>query len=690
MQFHWREGTPSQSIDLVTEFRLSYSEKAVGTGGENDVWWSALVYLKDTSIAAFNDSLNANSDDNYLLPSLYFEGPEGNTVGEHIITLFARAEVLEVLNNIDNAFGVHAIRLGTMVPKEALNSGSKEPLSSGVICEVPDDAVTMGVIDDGIAFAHNLFRQALTKSRVESMLIMDLKGLKEGSEVPSGQELFRPEINKLLKKNTYSGLLDEASFYHQAGMTSFARMKHSSVIFRGSHGTHVMGLAAGYEMGTCAPDKRPILAVQLPPRVTADTSGQSLAPSLSYALSHILHRSRCIRLQSNPEEYAPLVVNFSYGEHGGPHDGTGTISHLIDKKLNEARRRYGQEVSFVLPAGNANLAQCHAVAAFDDDCGKDRVTLDLNVLPDDHTCSFVEMWMPHSACSPPPDFVKVRVALPDGLWSGIVEAKRGSRQVLHNSENQRIGELSYSFRTKNNTDRGVILLKLHPTTNFDPKLPLAPSGRWKIEIEKADISTDQRVEVWIRRDETLPGYPPFGRQAYFDNADYVKFDQYGAPLAVDPPDSDSPIRRAGTLNGFACGDDPVVIGGLTRSNGYLSDYSAAGSLGPDQGDGSSTQAGPDASARSDDSPVLRGVISAGTCSGSMVRMNGTSVAAPLVARFIAEAYEKGETPDRDWIAERAAESDMRFFPQPKPAENRTGGGRLKLANPFREKAFIDD
>ena len=53
-------------------------------------------------------------------------------------------------------------------------------------------------------------------------------------------------------------------------------------------------------------------------------------------------------------------------------------------------------------------------------------------------------------------------------------------------------------------------------------------------------------------------------------------------LAVDPPGSDCPIHRAGTLSGFATGATPIVIAGFTESNGHISGYSAAGPISPTQ------------------------------------------------------------------------------------------------------------
>jgi hypothetical protein len=290
--------------------------------------------------------------------------------------------------------------------------------------------------------------------------------------------------------------------------------------------------------------------------------------------------------------------------------------------------------------------------------------------------------MPYSADPTPPDYVSVRVTPPNSTQSMAVSATVGSKQELHNEFGEVVAVLAYEMEPAP-TKRGLITLSTKPTSSQTASDKLAPSGKWVIEFERGEIADDQYVEVRIERDETLPGYPPFGRQAYFDNACYVRFDEFGAPLAVDPPDSECPIRRAGTLSGFATGKLPLVVGAYTQSNGLMSDYSSAGPISAKRGSTVPNRVGPDASARADDSPVLYGVLAAGTRSGSMVRMNGTSVSAPLVARYIAEGLSTGHPADRHWLWGCASYSDSHHhFPQPKPSDTRTGGGRLQLPYPF--------
>jgi hypothetical protein len=94
------------------------------------------------------------------------------------------------------------------------------------------------------------------------------------------------------------------------------------------------------------------------------------------------------------------------------------------------------------------------------------------------------------------------------------------------------------------------------------------------------------------------------------------------------------LRRRGTMNAIACGPKPEVVAGHCRN---FSD------LGPDRTHAPYSSAGPGlndvgrtpfTSYPTDESEVLRGVRAAGSRSGSVYRLVGTSTAAPQLARLL--------------------------------------------------------
>jgi len=671
MELGWQANAASNVIDPITDYRLSRDATAYPEPIAS-LWWSAILGLRGISIDELIRRSDRLSPGNLIVPNVYDAAERAAVPAEQHVTLFARAPLLRLANTVGNDLGVEWICLGGIVRGDHLRTEPEpapDPNHVGPPIPCPDHTVVMAVIDDGIAFANNLFRDGLTSSRVQLAYIMATEPGNGHGHGPGrhhrhetqGLAIDKARIDHLLSECTTLGLLDEDAFYSRAGLFEFFGGSFSSVALRRSHGTHVAGLAAGYEIGS-APQTRPILFASLPPRTTQDTSGQNLYPSLLLALKRL--DKEALRFRTPDGKRPPVVYNFSYGTLDGPHDGTGRIERLIQRLVSGPQP---QTRRMVLPAGNGNLSRTHAVADF---AKTDFVTLELRMVPDDRTASFVEMWMPGRGGHGAPNYVDVRVTPPNGPQSPPVRANSHDSVSLVDRDGNEIGRLSCG-QEAGPASRGVIVLSVNPTNSLQRAADLAPAGLWRVDIEKRRIAPGEAVEVWVRRDDSLPGFPPYGRQSYFDNACYVRFDEYGAPLAVDPPGTDCPVRRAGTLSGIATGESPLVIGGFTRSNSLMSDYSAAGPT--------ASREGPDVAAQSDDSPVLFGVLSAGSRSGSMVRLAGTSVAAPRVARFTADGMAKGEPGDRAWLKAAAHSHPL---PGPSPTPNRCGAGRLAITVDF--------
>jgi hypothetical protein len=66
----------------------------------------------------------------------------------------------------------------------------------------------------------------------------------------------------------------------------------------------------------------------------------------------------------------------------------------------------------------------------------------------------------------------------------------------------------------------------------------------------------------------------------------------------------------------------------------------------------------------------------------MVRMNGTSVAAPQVARLAVGALAEGAAGDRTWLWETAEATPYTPIGGDKPGPSRTGGGQVNVPIPF--------
>ena len=186
--------------------------------------------------------------------------------------------------------------------------------------------------------------------------------------------------------------------------------------------------------------------------------------------------------------------------------------------------------------------------------------------------------------------------------------------------------------------------------------PLAPSGWWIVRLRNASPGAVDPVHAWVQRDDTPPGYPVRGRQSYFDEACYVRFDAQKREVEEDAHPAQAAslchIKRAGLINALATGNQTAVAGGYLRKELRIARYSAWGTPDP-------AFRRPDAALVSDDLKVHWGVLAAGAGSGSMVALSGTSVAAPQLARWIADELAADRAGDRNAVQAAAIAASRR-------------------------------
>lgn len=617
---------------LAARMRLNEDHEGLDT----NPWWSALLDLREVSLDTLMNQLPAGE---FLIPSVYSPEERQASQGRRLVAVFVRHRVLRELNEAGRQLGIFGITDGMIHPDDQIDPNARyvEPDLIGL----PEKSAIMAVIDDGIAIANDLFRDGITSSRVRQSWIMAARPIQHDEERQTiGRSFGKSAIDGLLKIHTHADLLDEPAFYRSTGQIEFGNGQFSPVSLTRSHGTHIAALAAGHPMAR-AVKTRPLICVSLPPQVTEDTTGQSSLPALALALQFIHHHAKRFHIDGRP---APIILNFSFGNYSGPHDSTGDIAALFDQFLTQDETQVRR---LVLPAGNSNLTKTHAEVTFPDaDCSAK--VLHLKAPPDDRTATHVQMWMPRAGEDK--NFVDVSVSPPMGPQSPTLRTD-GTGVTSYDLVDDRgmLARLSY-VKKSDPVDRGVVTLTLAQTAGFEADTPVAPAGIWEFAVAPDQIRPPEKgahtslpyhsVQAWIRRDETLPGFKPSGRQAQFEDPAYVAFGKYGRPKAVDPKGTTSLVRRGGSLSGFACGSMPVVSGGAIAKELRVSPYSASGPISPISKpfDGTKpivARTGPDLVGRSDDSFVLSGVISAGSHSGSFVRQAGTSVAAPGIARALA-------------------------------------------------------
>lgn len=409
---------------------------------------------------------------------------------------------------------------------------------------------------------------------------------------------------------------------------AYEHAPYATMASAASHGAHVLDVAAGWPnplLGSpsagALPDRAgqaDIVFVQLPEVGVFDTSGGSMGVRILDALHYIALRTR---------EAARVVVNISYGTFAGAHDGASILERAIDAFIESESRTRPFEV--VLPAGNSFNTACTATLTVLP--GINAITQWV-IQPDDPTDSFLELWYDTRRR------VSVTLSGPGGIAVGPVTlgtsvhwpssaAPGGAMPIasIHHVANVTVDDAGQPVSQ-------CALISVAPTHSADGQRSEAPHGLWTVTVEHDDKTDTTPIVVHARveRDDPVLDDRWLGRQSS------LLVDPQEDPRVEYPPSGNAQVTKFGTLNTFAHGRRTWVVGG-SRLNGVdtsgtwdveiLAPYTAAGARFPSRG-------APDLVAPTDTSPVLSGRLAGGNRSGMVVRMNGTSVAAPQLTRAL--------------------------------------------------------
>jgi hypothetical protein len=478
----------------------------------------------------------------------------------------------------------------------------------------------IGVIDDGCAFAQYHLRDSSGNTRVSRLWDQDQHGaFAQQGQVPAdfgrGHEVSGDELQQLIDSMTRHNALDEDACYATA---RYDRLRRAA-----THGAHVTDVFAGAVpvgslVGTrtmpptwakandaASSDDAGIVFVQLPRACLQDPSGAWLDLHVLDGLRYIL---------SCADEYTEqIVINLSFGPQRGPNNGTG----MLETAFNELAAEF-PNLTLTLAAGNSFSERGHAMFKLTAQASK---TLHWHIMPSDETPTFVQLWFPQGAAQ-----LEVQLTPPGGPSSPWMSP--GDTRVWPSTASPSCG-IVYAPHTSRGLHGTMVLVALAPSTTFKPARTIAPHGLWRIEIRNtASTATAKPIHAWIDRDDFNLGTLVRGRQSHFVDPFYDPL-RYLKAATDDTPGSPALVRRRGTLTGIASGSGALVAAGYRHSDGKHVRYSSAG---PTRG----PAVGPDCAAVTDESRSLPGILAAGTRGASVVRLVGTSTAAPQLARWVAD------------------------------------------------------
>jgi hypothetical protein len=601
----WMESSEEFTLNSYTLWELG--ELRGNPRVQAEVRVAALVELTGgTSANALIDFISANSD-------IY-------SIAPHEIDLLVTEQVRETKDRLrtiiygpfdkltNDQWEVREVGSPFVVPKPDL-----APREGRVIPPPSDegDGVIVGIIDDGIGFLNERFRDATGKTRFREVFI-GASGLKTA---PSflGRQLSAAEINTMIA----SGRTEE-DLYREVNDSVFDPDEHWPSAYHAGHGTAVLDIAAGAD-GASGDDmvRVPLLAYQLTPSAIGETSGRQLYPAIIVALHWIM--AEALRGAGRKQT---LIVNLSLGALAGPADDTSQIEMAFQQICDDyARLSLGGTMRIVASYGNARRARLVAKKTLAKD---ESLVLDWRILPDDATGSFLEL----------------RVKAGDGAATGLkVAPSDNPSNVLllsafppagvvyrYITAAGRIAQLSRQSEPGYDT----VLLAVAPTVRDDSR-PRSQSGCWRVTLTNAG-SGPLMVSAKVQRDDTPAGYRRQGRQSWID-CDYdLWWDRETGDYTA--PDTVSPVQRTGTQVSYAGTRDPRVY--LVAAG--RPDQGNSGALRPSPYSGEADpleKAYPSVIALADEGAALAGRRGAGIRSGSVARYSGTSVSAPVVTRAFA-------------------------------------------------------
>jgi hypothetical protein len=489
-------------------------------------------------------------------------------------------------------------------------------------------------IDDGCAFAHAHFLEgsgAGVTTRVKRLWDQNERAATSPHAPPAGFTEGRAftglDLDTMIAARTYNGVIDEDAVY--ADFAAGTRDNVNRLRRRSAHGTHVMDLACGpyfLEDTMCTrthapaanptwqttPDDAsmaPIIFVQLPMRTVQSTSGKgTLTADVLNALQYI--SDQC-------DADAEIVVNVSWGTLAGPHDGSTILERGIDSQItaNPPGR-----LRVVVPAGNGFQSRTHAHLSLKP---LESRTLRWHVPADDATESYLELWMQTD------DKVSVTITLPNGeslppIAQGLVYKFVDTSQPF--ADPISIFGVNYANSPPLGQNGKCVLLAIAPTTSLLASRPVAPHGLWEITIKNAKNQPIEALDAYIERDDVAIGTRRGARQSHFDDPAYREHETEDPT----PPPAHAYVFREGIFNGIGNGNRIVCVGGVRECDMDVAEYSPTGVYTLTSRPGTRQEV--DYFATSEESRTLHGVRAAGTRSGGVARLSGTSDAAPQIAR----------------------------------------------------------
>jgi hypothetical protein len=506
-------------------------------------------------------------------------------------------------------------------------------------------AVLLGCIDDVFPIAHPMYWHE-DKYRVIRYWNQDLP---EGRVSPSGWWKLGSQATGIVGLNWgYGGEAAPRKKPETTALPALADRDHDRAYYQrvgldalrqaSTHGAHVMDIFAGPvpvgrrnfserghppDFSVVQPDacaKAPMVLVQLPKDALNDPSGRWLGRYILDGVHYIQGVAQYAKIKQ-------VVINISWGPQTGPHDGSSLLEEALDNLIAQSKKQK-QNLQIVMAAGNSYQARAHGQWEVEHGGAFQWV-----VPPAAKRPHFLEIWWPESTAQKVQPATALTLTVPNGQ-KYVLAFTPGVTPLVHDGKT--LGGVTVVKHQRSQNQWRWMALVCVPSSTAE--MPQA-HGVWRVSISGVP-GAEGSGHVYVARADANGATYQGGQDAYLWDEAYAQHTrslnghfQGDVPLSL--------VKREGSLNGVATGRETKIAQAcLAMPPGQKSDY---GSTGPVVGGASKHLV----CMIADSSRMLPGIRASGVRLGTTVRMVGTSMAAPQLARRLANAKAKMSVPKSD-------------------------------------------
>jgi len=466
--------------------------------------------------------------------------------------------------------------------------------------------VLVGLIDSGADFAHRNFLRPDGSTRLVAIWDQD------GPSTPDSPFGF----GKRYSAGDIDLALSQTDPYNALGYGPPSDVPGRP---KGSHGTHVMDIAAGNGGGSGIPAVAPEADIAFVEPALSDIAWQGEEVVDSF-FGDSVQQLEAARFLFDVAGDRPCVVNISLGTNGGPHDGSSLVEKGIDALVSQQPNR-----AVVIAASNSFADGIHAAGGVP---AGGSVDLSWSIPETVDSQSELELWYAGS------DRFGLELITPAGDNLGSVPL--GSNGRVRADDGTTLILVSHRAADPNNGDNvlGIFLEER------------VPAGAWTIRLHGEHIEGDGGYHAWIERNDRS--------QASFADAD-----------------------DSHTLGSISCGQLSVVVGSYDAHKPAkpLSFFSSAG---PTR-DGREK---PEISAPGQAVFAAHSRTGTGVTRKSGTSMAAPAVTG-VVALILAEAGARGVALDAASLRRIVKDSARSDPPPAGGWDNRYGFGRIDAADAVR-------